>query len=167
MKLLHACLSAGNVRQRRFHHGGGHVKLVQIPGKVQNAVCPVPSRLLKSGIDVRMRHFFLQLGGVKEICNDDTALALNMEDALMIKKSLRISDIVQILENANKYDHISAPPSKPKTSQVFLYKTDDAAKEGNIIIIFRPLLKNAVSIIILLKQKQHQSYINSRAIFFQ
>ena len=49
----------------------------------------------------------------------------------MIKKSLTISDVVQILENANEYNYISAPPSKPKASQVFLYKTDDAAKEGN------------------------------------
>ena len=75
-------------------------------------------------------HFFLLLGGVKEVC---TALALKMEDVLMIKKSLRISDVVQVLENANKYDYISAPPSKPKASQVFLYKTDDAAKEDSIL----------------------------------
>ena len=68
---------------------------------------------------------FLLLGGVKEVCSDDTALALNMEDALMIKKSLRISDVVEILENANKFR------SKPKASQVFLYKTDDPAKEGS------------------------------------
>ena len=51
----------------------------------------------------------------------------------MIKKSLTVSDVVQILENANEYNYISAPPSKPKASQVFLYKTDDAAKEGNNI----------------------------------
>ena len=82
---------------------------------------PVPSRLLKSWTDVRMRDFFfLLLGGVKEVYSDDTALALNMEDVLMIKKSLRISDVVQRLENANKYNYISAPPSKPKASQVFL-----------------------------------------------
>ena len=56
-----------------------------------------------------------------------------MEDALMIKKSLRISDVVEILENANNYNYISAPPSKPKASQVFLYKTDDAAKEGSVL----------------------------------
>ena len=83
---------------------------------------PVPSRLLKSGTDVRMRDFFLH----------DTVLALNVDDTLMIKKSLRSSD-VQILENADKYDYISAPPSKPKASQVFLYKTDDAAKEGSML----------------------------------
>ena len=91
---------------------------------------PVPSRPLKSGTDVRMRIYFLLLGGVKEVCSDDTALALNVEDALMIKKSLRISDVV---ENANNYNYISAPPSKPKASQVFLYKTDDAAKEGSVL----------------------------------
>ena len=80
-----------------------------------------------------MRVHFLLLGGVKEVCSDYTALVLNMEDALMIKKSLRISDVVEILENANKYSYISAPPSKPKASQVFLYKTDDAAKEGSVL----------------------------------
>ena len=62
-----------------------------------------------------------------------------MEGVLKIKKSLTISDVVQILENANEYNYISAPPSKPKASQVFLYKTDDAAKEGNNIF------KNTVS----------------------
>ena len=82
---------------------------------------------------MRMRIYFLPLGGVKGVCSDDTALALNMEDALMIKKSLRISDVVEILENANNYNYISAPPSKPKASQVFLYKTDDAAKEGSVL----------------------------------
>ena len=81
---------------------------------------PIPP--IKSGTDVCMRDFFLH----------DTVLALNMEDTLMIKKTLRSSD-VQILENADKYDYISAPPSKPKASQVFLYKTDDAAKEGSIL----------------------------------
>ena len=81
---------------------------------------PIPP--IKSETDMHMRDFFLH----------DTVLALNMEDTLMIKKSLRSSD-VQILENADKYDYISAPPSKPKASQVFLYKTDDAAKEGSIL----------------------------------
>ena len=46
----------------------------------------------------------------------------------MIMKSLTISDL-RILENVNEYDYISAPPSKLKASQVFLYKTNDAAKK--------------------------------------
>ena len=94
------------------------------PGRDRTRVGrPVPSRLLKSGTDMHMRDFFFL---------HDTVLALNVEDTLMTKKSLRSSD-VQILENADKYDYISAPPSKPKVSQVFLYKTDDAAKEGSIL----------------------------------
>ena len=85
-----------------------------------------------------------------------------MEGVLMIKKSLTISDVVQILENANEYNYISAPPSKPKANQVFLYKTDDAAKEGNNI------LKEYSIHILLLQQKQHHSlYKNSCVIFFQ
>ena len=83
---------------------------------------PVPSRPLNPGLTCACVIFFLH----------DTVLVLNMEDTLMIKKTLRSSD-VQILENADKYDYISAPPSKPKASQVFLYKTDDAAKEGGIL----------------------------------
>ena len=51
----------------------------------------------------------------------------------MIKKSLAISEVIQILENANEDQCISAPPSKPKASQVYLYKVDDAAKQGTLL----------------------------------
>ena len=53
---------------------------------------------------------------------------------LISKKSLTISEVIEFLENADNYHCIPAPPSKPKASLVFLYKTDDAAKEGIIII---------------------------------
>ena len=59
-----------------------------------------------------------------------------MEGVLMIKKSLTISDVVRLLENAHEYDSISAPPTKPKASQVYLYKTDDTAKEGIVLLHF-------------------------------
>lgn len=55
------------------------------------------------------------------------------EGVLMIKKSLAISEVIQILENANEDQCISAPPSKPKASQVYLYKVDDAAKQGTLL----------------------------------
>ena len=70
----------------------------------------------------------------------------------MIKKSLAISDVVQILENTNDYDCISAPPVKPKANQVFLYKTDDAAKEGTRKFIisnfggYKLMLKTQISV---------------------
>ena len=65
-----------------------------------------------------MRVHFLLLGGVKEVCSDDTALALNMEDALMIKKSLRISDVVEMrmLTNTAIFQLHPASPKQAKSS---------------------------------------------------
>ena len=66
-----------------------------------------------------------------EVCK--TGESSMEEGVLMIKKSLAISEVIQILENANENQCISAPPSKPKASQVYLYKIDDAAKEGTLL----------------------------------
>ena len=67
-------------------------------------------------------------------CERQVQTVSSMEEGvLMIKKSLAISEVIQILENANENQCISAPPSKPKASQVYLYKIDDAAKEGTLL----------------------------------
>ena len=55
------------------------------------------------------------------------------EGVVRIKKSLAISEGIQILENASEHQCILAPPRKPKTSQVYMYKMDNPAKEGILL----------------------------------
>ena len=58
-----------------------------------------------------------------------------METVLMIKtESLETNEAFKILEDANRRNCISAPPKKPKAGQLFLYRAEDASKEGNIIL---------------------------------
>ena len=67
-------------------------------------------------------------------CERQVHAVSSMEEGiLMIKKSLAISEVIEILENANENLCISAPPSKPKASQVYLYKIDDPAREGTLL----------------------------------
>lgn len=53
----------------------------------------------------------------------------------MVKRSLTISEVIEILKNADNYHCITVPPAKPKANQIFLYKTDNAAKEGTHVLI--------------------------------
>ena len=50
------------------------------------------------------------------------------DGVLAMKNSLTAEDVMNFLTNANKLHCISAPPTKPKANQVYLYKTSDAGK---------------------------------------
>ena len=52
------------------------------------------------------------------------------DGGLAIKTFLTIEDVMKFLTNFDKFHCISAPPTKPKVNQVFLYKTSDAGREG-------------------------------------
>ena len=57
-----------------------------------------------------------------------------MEDRIvLITQSLGITEVIQILENLPD-TYITAPPVKPKAGQVYLFKAEDAAKQGSYIL---------------------------------
>ena len=49
---------------------------------------------------------------------------------LAIKKSLTVEEVMEYLTNVDKFRCISVPPTKPKGNEVYLYKANDAGKEG-------------------------------------
>jgi len=48
-----------------------------------------------------------------------------------VQSSLAVTEVLEILQNPPE-TCITAPPQKPKAGQVFLYKADNAGKQGNI-----------------------------------
>ena len=57
-------------------------------------------------------------------------LPVSEDGVLAMKNFLTTEDVMNFLTNTDKYHCISAPPTKPKGNQVFLYKTSDAEREG-------------------------------------
>jgi len=55
------------------------------------------------------------------------------EGVLFVQSSLAVTEVLEILQNPPE-TCITAPPQKPKAGQVFLYKADNAGKQGNIKI---------------------------------
>ena len=53
------------------------------------------------------------------------------EGVLFVQPSLTITEVLGILQNPPE-TCITDPPQKPKAGQVFLYKADNAGKQGNI-----------------------------------
>ena len=58
---------------------------------------------------------------------------------VLVTQSLGITEVIQILENPPD-TYITTPPVKPKAGQVYLFKAEDAAKQGSYIILDRPYI---------------------------
>ena len=52
---------------------------------------------------------------------------------VLVTQSLGITEVIQILENPPD-TYITAPPVKPIAGQVYLFKAEDAAKQGSYIL---------------------------------
>ena len=60
-----------------------------------------------------------------------SAMEEDSEGVLFVQPSITISEALVILQHPPE-TCITAPPQKPKAGQVFLYKADNAGKQGNI-----------------------------------